>query len=140
MKWKELRFKDFPALLKEIPDKPEKLYLEGELPSDEMKFLAVVGSRKYTPYGKEVCEKLISGLRGYPVVIVSGLALGIDGIAHRAALDAGLITIGVPGSGLDRNVLYPHSHRGLADKIVELVRDSTSALQAISLAEKYLIS
>ena len=63
-------------------------------------------------------EKLIEGLRGYPVVIVSGLALGIDSIAHRTALLAGLKTIAVPGSGLDQKVLYPSSHRQLADKIL----------------------
>ncbi|MFA6338706.1 MAG: DNA-processing protein DprA [Candidatus Paceibacterota bacterium] len=111
---------EFPELLKEIPDQPKTLYLQGNLPSyEENKFLCVVGSRKYSNYGKEVCEKLISGLRGYPIVIVSGLALGIDGIAHRAALDAGLKTVAVPGSGLNPNVLYPSTHRGLAQKILE---------------------
>ena len=61
---------------------------------------------------------LIEGLRGYPVVIVSGLALGIDGIAHRAALGAGLKTIAIPGSGLDRSILYPASHQNLAEEIL----------------------
>jgi len=82
-------------------------------------FLAVVGSRTYSPYGKQVCEKLIAGLRGYPIVIVSGLALGIDGIAHQSALDAGLTTVAVPGSGLNEDVLYPATHRALARKILE---------------------
>lgn len=108
-----------PQLLTEIPDPPKELYLRGTLPSTEHKWLAVVGSRKYTPYGKQVCEKLIAGLRGQPVVIVSGLALGIDGIAHSAALDAGLTTVAVPGSGLDDSVLYPSSHRRLAKRILE---------------------
>ncbi len=118
---RELKPSQFPALLKEIPQKdiPEKLYLEGELPDNDMKFLAVVGARKYTPYGKEACEKIIAGLRGYPIVIVSGLALGIDGIAHRAALDAGLRTIAVPGSGLHPQHIYPASHRQLAKQILE---------------------
>ncbi len=85
-----LKPKDFPPLLREINDPPKKLYTIGTLPDfKENMFLAVVGARKYTSYGKEACEKLIAGLRGYPVVIVSGLALGIDSIAHRAALDAG---------------------------------------------------
>jgi DNA processing protein len=106
-------------LLREIPDAPEKLYIRGVLPPEDMKFLCVVGSRKYTPYGKEACEKLITGLRGYPVVIVSGLALGIDSIAHRAALDAGLPTVAVPGSGLNEAVLYPRAHRDLAKTILE---------------------
>ncbi len=106
-------------LLAEIPDAPEKLYLLGKLPSPDTKILTVVGSRKYTQYGKDVCEKLIAGLRGYNICIVSGLALGIDGIAHRAAMDAGLKTIAVPGSGLDGSVLYPSTHKGLAEKILE---------------------
>ena len=83
-----------PKLLQEIPDKPKKLYMIGEFPDqDNNIFLTVIGSRKYTQYGKSVCEKLIAGLAGYPFVIVSGLALGIDGIAHRAALDNNLTTI-----------------------------------------------
>ncbi len=110
---------DFPKLLKEITDPPEKLYIRGSLPDWNQKFLCVVGSRKYSQYGKEVCEKLISGLRGYPIVIVSGLALGIDSIAHRAALASGLVTIAIPGSGLDDKILYPATHRGLAEKIIE---------------------
>lgn len=110
----------FPKLLQEINDPPEKLFVQGTLPNDDTnKFLCVVGSRAYTPYGKEACEKLIAGLRGYPVVIVSGLALGIDSIAHRAALAAGLTTIALPGSGLHPSVLYPAAHRTLAEKILE---------------------
>ncbi len=77
-----------------------------------------MGARKYSEYGRQAVEKLIAGLRGYPIVIVSGLALGIDSIAHRAALDAGLVTLAVPGSGLDPKVLYPASHATLAEKIV----------------------
>src|SRR4051812_38387937 len=96
---RELAPSAFPKLLCEITDPPPKLYLRGVLPSDEMKFLAVVGARKFSSYGKMACEKLIAGLRGFPIVIVSGLALGIDGIAHRAALDAHVRTLAVPGSG-----------------------------------------
>lgn len=110
---------NFPEILQEIPDTPEKLYFQGNLPLQSTKLLCVVGSRKYTQYGKDVCEKLISGLRGHDITIVSGLALGIDGIAHKAALDAGLKTIAVPGSGLDESVLYPSSHKNLAQKILE---------------------
>jgi DNA processing protein len=114
-----LKDEEIPEMLQEISDPPTKLYLQGKLPDSESKLLCVVGSRKYTPYGKEVCEKLISGLRGYNITIISGLALGIDGIAHRAALDAGLRTIAIPGSGLDESVLYPSTHKGLAEKILE---------------------
>jgi DNA processing protein len=109
-----------PKLLQEIPDAPKKLYMIGEFPERENNiFLTVIGSRKYTDYGKRVCEKLISGLAGYPFIIVSGLALGIDGIAHRSALNNNLTTIAVPGSGLDESVLYPTSHRNLARDILK---------------------
>ncbi len=118
MKIENLSKKSFPSLLKEIPDPPQSMRIIGEIPLTE-KYLAVVGSRKYSQYGKEVCEHLIRGLAGYPITIVSGLALGIDGIAHRAALDAGLRTIAIPGSGLSEKVLYPTSHLGLAREIVE---------------------
>ncbi len=119
-KFKKILPPNFPSLLKEINDPPAELYLEGSLPKeDENKFLAVVGSRKYSRYGKEACEELIAGLAGYPIVIVSGLALGIDAIAHQSALKNKLLTIGVPGSGLAREVLHPFSNHRLADEIVE---------------------
>lgn len=111
--------RDYPVLLREIPDPPEKIYLRGALPEHDVACLTVVGSRKYTTYGKQVLETLISGLRGYPVAIISGLALGIDSIAHEAALDAGLYTLAVPGSGLSDGVLYPARHRRLARRILE---------------------
>ncbi len=109
----------FPHRLREIPDPPKQLYLEGTLPSEEHKWLCVVGSRKYSNYGKQVVLKLIEGLVGYPVVVVSGLALGIDALAHRAALSAKLPCVAVPGSGLDRSVLHPPSNRPLADEILK---------------------
>lgn len=116
---KELPEKNFPPLLTEIPDAPKKLYVRGTLPAQHTTLLCVVGSRKYTRYGKEVCESLISGLAGYRVGIVSGLALGIDSIAHRAALRHGLYTLAIPGSGLANGVLYPRSHVQLAHSILE---------------------
>jgi DNA processing protein len=106
-----------PALLKEIPSPPKELYLRGSLPPPETKLLTVVGSRAMSRYGKDACEALIAGLRGYPVAIVSGLALGIDTVAHKAALSAGLVTIAVPGSGLDDSVLYPRANVSLAKDI-----------------------
>ena len=110
---------EIPEMLREIPDAPKKLHIQGKLPSPKTKLLCVVGSRRFTPYGKEACEKLIAGLRGYDIAIVSGLALGMDGIAHRAALDAGLKTIAIPGSGMDEAILYPSTHRKLAESILE---------------------
>lgn len=114
-----LPFESFPGLLREIPDPPETLRLKGELPRPGNKLLAVVGSRKFSQYGREATEFLIAGLTDHPVTIVSGLALGIDSIAHRAALRAGLQTIAVPGSGLSPKVLYPRSHINLAEEILE---------------------
>ncbi len=116
---KILEPRNFPPLLKEIPDPPEQLYLEGEFPGTDSIFLGVVGTRKFSIYGKQACEKLIEGLRGYDIVIVSGLAIGIDAIAHRAALNAGLKTVAVPGSGIDRTVLHPRSNHHLADDIIK---------------------
>ncbi len=111
---------EFPKALLEIPQVPEKLFIVGELPDpSQYYYLSVVGSRKYTSYGREACERIIAGLAGYPICIVSGLAMGIDGIAHRAALDAGLRTIAVPGSGLDPKVIYPRTHLNLAREIIE---------------------
>ena len=116
---RELETEDFPKLLFQIEDSPEQLFIAGKLPPPEYKLLCIVGSRKHTPYGKDVCQKLISGLRGSNIVIVSGLALGIDSIAHTEALRAGLKTIAVPGSGLDPKVLYPRTHTRLAQKIID---------------------
>jgi DNA processing protein len=116
---RELLPEEFPPQLLEIPQPPEQLFLAGELPPAETIFLSVVGSRKYTNYGKDVCESIIEGLAGFPITIVSGLALGIDSIAHRAAMRAGLATVAVPGSGLHHSVLYPRAHLSLAEEIVE---------------------
>ena len=116
---RELKKKEFPPQLLQIPQPPEKLYIRGELPGPETKLLCVVGSRRYTNYGKEACEKLIAGLRGYDVAIVSGLAIGIDGIAHQAAINTGLRTIGVLGSGLGVTAIHPVAHVGLAKKILD---------------------
>ncbi len=121
---KQLKPSEFPSLLKEIPDSPTDLYIRGALPQHDTKLLCVVGSRRHSPYGKDVCETLIKGLKGFNITIVSGLALGMDSIAHRTALEVGLTTIAVPGSGLDDSVLYPRTNRILAKDIL----DSGSAL------------
>ena len=115
----KLKPEQFPTGLNEIPQPPKTLYIRGKLPHEEDSvYLAVVGSRKYTSYGKDICEKLIKGLKGYPVVIVSGLAIGIDTIAHKAALETGLKTISFPGSGLDNSALYPKVNIKLAQEII----------------------
>ncbi len=111
--------KDWPPLLEEIPQLPKELFYAGKIPDWKNKLLCVVGARKNTNYGKEAVETFIENLRGYPITIVSGLALGIDSIAHRAALKYGLPTIAVPGSGLLKDVLHPQSHVRLAEEIVQ---------------------
>lgn len=118
MEIRELEKDKWPGQLLEIPQPPKKLWLRGALPPEGTKLLAVVGSRAMTRYGQEACERLIIGLAGYPVSIVSGLALGIDTCAHRAALSAGLHTLALPGSGLDDSVLYPRSNRAFAKEIL----------------------
>lgn len=107
-----------PADLLEIPQPPKKLYLAGKLPPEGTICLAVVGSRKATTYGKDVVKKLISGLKGYPIAIVSGLAVGIDALSHEAALDAGLFAIAFPGSGISEKAFFPPSSLKLAEKII----------------------
>lgn len=103
--------------LQEMPQPPTTLWLHGTAPPTDLPLLTVVGSRAYTTYGKQAVEELLSGLANYHVGIVSGLARGMDGLAHRAALTAGLYTLAIPGSGLDRSVLYPARHRALAEEI-----------------------
>jgi len=118
MEIRELTREEWPAQLQEIPQTPKRLWLRGVLPPVGTKMLTVVGSRALSRYGQEACEKLISGLAGYPISIVSGLALGADTCAHKAALAAGLHTLVVPGSGLGDEVLYPRSNRTFAKEII----------------------
>ncbi len=106
---------DYPALLEACTDPPLVLHVRGSFRSQDLISLAVVGSRRATPYGIEAAERLSGDLAGRGVTIVSGLARGIDAVAHRAALEAGGRTIAVLGSGLD--VVYPREHRHLAERI-----------------------
>lgn len=102
-----------------IPNPPKQLFIRGNFPSDpHLIFLTVVGSRNPSSYGKQVCEQLIKGLSGYPIVIVSGLALGVDALAHESAISAGLLPLAIPGSGLGEKSLYPRTHVELGKKIL----------------------
>jgi DNA processing protein len=105
----------YPALLREIPASPPVLYVRGELTGEDAWAVAVVGTRRVSAYGREVTRQLTAALARSGVTIVSGLARGVDGQAHRAALDAGGRTIAVLGSGVDR--MYPPEHGRLADEI-----------------------
>ncbi len=79
----------------------------------------MVGSRRNTTYGREACEKIIAGLKGYPIAIVSGFAMGIDTIAHKKAMQVGLKTLVFPGSGLSREAMYPKTNVRLMNEVVE---------------------
>lgn len=108
----------YPDALCQIPDVPEMLYSVGAPLDKDGLYLSVVGSRANSSYGADACAKLIRGLERSGIVIVSGLALGIDSVAHRAALAAGLKTIAFPGSGLGEKALYPSTNVALAKEIL----------------------
>ncbi|OON69482.1 DNA-processing protein DprA [Hymenobacter sp. CRA2] len=108
---------DYPARLRPVPDAPALLYYQGTADLNAPRTLAVVGTRQATDYGREQTEKLIKGVAPYQPLIVSGLAYGIDIVAHRAALQEGLPTIGVMATGLD--IIYPAAHRRTAEKMLE---------------------
>lgn len=115
---RQLAEEEYPDALRHIPGPPQTLYARGSFPAKGTKLLAVVGSRAQTAYGRAACESLIAGLSGYPISIVSGLAVGTDACAHRAALSASLHAIAVPGSGLGDDVLYPRANAGIARDIL----------------------
>lgn len=107
----------YPARLKEIDDAPPLLYVKGDLlPQDDLS-VAVVGTRRATPYGRQVAEEMSFQLAANRITIVSGLARGIDAIAHRSALQAGGRTLAVLACGLD--LIYPPEYKKLASEIIE---------------------
>lgn len=106
----------YPECLKRLEDPPPVIFLWGEGNFDE-KNIAVVGTRKPTNYGREICERISADLSRAGLWIVSGLARGLDSIAHRAALEAGGKTIAVLGSGFQK--IYPPENQGLAQKIIQ---------------------
>lgn len=108
----------YPPLLKEIYDAPAVLFLRGALPDPARRHIAVVGSRKASEYGTRVTQEMVKSLAEAGVVIVSGLAYGIDAIAHDTTLTAGGTTMAVLGSGVDDNSIYPSQHRALASRIL----------------------
>ena len=107
----------YPERLREIPDAPAVLYLKGSWEPEGDWSVAVVGTRRATKYGREATIELVQGIARNRVTIVSGLARGIDTVAHQTALDADGRTVAVLANGLDK--LYPPENRGLADRIVE---------------------
>lgn len=107
----------YPARLREIDQPPPVLYLRGEYLPDDVFAVGIVGTRRVTPYGRQVTEEIASFLAANGITVVSGLARGVDAVAHTAALKAGGRTIGVLGSGVDR--IYPPEHRALAEQMAE---------------------
>ncbi len=106
---------EYPDRLREIPAPPPVLYVKGRYVEADRWAVALVGTRQPTPYGRAVAQELGASLATAGVTVISGLARGVDGLAHGAALDSGGRTIAVFGSGLDR--VYPPEHRRLADAI-----------------------
>ncbi len=109
--------KDYPARLKEIHDRPAVLFIKGEIKAEDEWCVSIVGTRQPTIYGRQVAEEMAAGLASSRITVVSGLAKGIDAIAHNAALAAGGRTLAVVGGGLD--VIYPPENTDLAKRIVE---------------------
>jgi DNA processing protein len=107
----------YPELLKEIHNPPQLLFYKGVIPASERQHIAVVGARKPTHYGQRVVERIVAPLAQSKSVIVSGLAYGIDTLAHQATVDVGGTTIAVIGSGLDKQSLYPKENKKLAEEI-----------------------
>ncbi len=112
-----VRDQAYPALLKEIYSAPPVLFYRGTLPSPDDFLIAIVGTRKHTAYGQQVAESLGRELAEQGLIIVSGLALGIDTIAHRAALDAKGKTIAVLGCGIEKSNVYPSANRFVAERM-----------------------
>ncbi len=108
---------DYPKCLKEIYDPPIYLFLRGTLTSQDSRSLALIGTRYPTDYGKSVANKFASAFARNGFTVISGLAVGIDSIAHRAALDAGGRTLAVLGSGID--IIYTDPHGKLYPRILE---------------------
>lgn len=108
---------NFTEVLESIAVVPKMLYFYGKIPEKRVKAVAIVGTRKPTKYGSEIAYRLAYEAAKRGAIVVSGLAYGIDSVAHRGALDAGGITVAVLGTPIDK--IYPRAHVGLAEKIVE---------------------
>ena len=107
----------YPKYLQEISQPPPLLYYKGTITTADDLAIAIVGTRNVTKYGKQITKDTAAYLAGNGITVVSGLARGVDGIAHRAALETGGRTLAVLGSGVD--VIYPPEHRQLANEIMK---------------------
>lgn len=111
--------KEYPAVLKEIHNPPKELYIKGEITNQDKVAVAIVGTRRYSQYGKQACLDIAGKLAKLGITIVSGLAKGIDTFAHQAALENNGRTIAVLGSGMDRKSFSPSCNYELSEKIAE---------------------
>lgn len=112
-----IRDRDYPQPLKEIYNPPALFYIRGDIKPKDKFSLAIVGTRRLSPYGKQVAYQITSDLSRAGLTVISGLALGIDSLAHQAALENQSRTIAVLGSGLDNQSVYPAQNRYLAEQI-----------------------
>lgn len=126
---------NYIQLLTHIPAAPKQLFIMGKLPPQRLPSVAIVGTRKPSSYGKEVTQRLAYDLAKKGIIIISGLALGVDGIAHRAALEAGGTTIAVLANGLPQ--IYPATHKDLADQILKEGGAILSEYEPETLARSY---
>jgi len=115
----DIQDKEYPKLLKEIKNAPEILYYRGSLPQVEPRGFAIVGTRRYSHYGKQAALEIAGDLAEAGLTIVSGLAPGIDTFCHLATIERKQKTIAVLGTGLDEKSIYPKSNLKLARKIIE---------------------
>ncbi|MBR4342051.1 MAG: DNA-processing protein DprA [Lachnospiraceae bacterium] len=107
--------KDFPDRLRQIPDSPAFLFYKGKLPEETSPAVAIIGSRKCSFYGREMCIRFSRRLSEVGIIIVSGMAAGVDGFAHRGALDTGGRSVAVLGCGVD--ICYPSTNKDIYDKL-----------------------
>ncbi len=110
---------EYPSILKEIYDPPFVIFCRGKIPKNSDFLVAAVGSRKFTSYGKQATEKICGELAKQGITIVSGLAIGIDSIAHFSALESRGKTMAVLGCGIEKQNIYPNINRMLSEKIIQ---------------------
>jgi len=108
---------DYPQRLKQYPDCPVMLYFRGNADLNTRRTVGIIGTRRPTFYGSSRCEALVDELKALKVLLISGLAYGIDGVAHRRSVEAGIPTVGVLGHGL--GLIYPPQHRKLAERMCD---------------------
>lgn len=126
---------NYPKRLLNCYDSPVLLYYKGEADLNAAKTLAIIGTRKNTDYGRQVTEKLVKELAVQNILVISGLAFGIDAIAHRAAIKNGLPTVGVLAHGLDH--IYPPDHSGLAKEIIKQQGGLLTEFKSRSIPDKH---